>query len=482
MKLTPLCFNNFGSSEGPFVAVGHQLTWSLIDCCQASQDILQCPVWVLDSTSWESHFFQHLQQSNHIIAVLQGFEPNIVYQLVLHFRRTLTKGHHKDFRLLSVHAFMSLWQIIRSVRHFSSLPGAGTVVSVAALGGNGSAKIFSLLFFTNILMSPPCSTPTKSAMASAVSRHMSAWSLALNLWIKLPNSTSLSNTCPPLDLLSMDDPVELPNLAALSTVTLLVDFILFWLSLRPEHSFNMSAQFCDCVFSHIDLQIGPLSLHGFAALCGASVLTDCVDRLFPLLNILRCLWDLSIVSSNGGLPVFAIVDCLLQRQTHFFNSSCVAWWTTLCWCLNGRSSNFVSIRTIQTPVFRRLHLVNVGLKHKEPLQQKTMQWKISLLNEVTIGLCCWWIKWIKLTPSGTQLTPDLTSVPFATSDAHLLMWIATSSNTNCLSQWSSCLRLAKVTFVSLFHWSKQTHLRHALRSSAFRSEVDAADRRWMPEI
>jgi len=37
----------------------------------------------------------------------------------------------------------------------------------------------------------------------------------------------LPNTCPPLDLLSMDDPDELPNLAALSTVALVVDFILF---------------------------------------------------------------------------------------------------------------------------------------------------------------------------------------------------------------------------------------------------------------
>jgi len=61
----------------------------------------------------------------------------------------------------------------------------------------------------------------KSAMASVVNRCMSAWSSVLNLWIKLPNSISLPDTCPPLDLLSMDDPVELPNLAALSTVALL---------------------------------------------------------------------------------------------------------------------------------------------------------------------------------------------------------------------------------------------------------------------
>jgi len=35
----------------------------------------------------------------------------------------------------------------------SSWSRAGTVVSIAALGGNGSVKIISLLFFANILMS-----------------------------------------------------------------------------------------------------------------------------------------------------------------------------------------------------------------------------------------------------------------------------------------------------------------------------------------
>jgi len=72
--------------------------------------------------------------------------------------------------------------------------------------------------------------------------------------------------------------------------------------------------------------------------------------------------------------------------------------------------------------------VFVGLKHKEPLQRKTMQQKISLPNEVTIQLHFLWIKLIKLTPSGTQLMPDMTQVPFATLDAHLLTQTATSSN------------------------------------------------------
>jgi len=47
---------------------------------------------------------------------------------------------------------------------------------------------------------------------------------------------------------------------------------------------------------------------------------------------------------------------------------------------------------------------------------------------VIIGLYSWWIKLIKLTPSGTQLTPDMTPVPFATLDAHLIIQIAMSSN------------------------------------------------------
>jgi len=105
-----------------------------------------------------------------------------------------------------------------------------------------------------------CRMPTKSAMTSAVRSCMSAWSLALNLQIKLPNSISLPNTCPALDLLSMDDHDELPYLAALSTVALVVDFMLFQLSSSSEHSFNFSAQFCHCAFSHIDLEFPPIQL------------------------------------------------------------------------------------------------------------------------------------------------------------------------------------------------------------------------------
>jgi len=50
---------------------------------------------------------------------------------------------------------------------------------------------------------------------------------------------------------------------------------------------------------------------------------------------------------------------------------------------------------------------------------------------VTIQLCFLWIKLIKLTPSGIQLTPDMTPVPFATLGAHLLMQMAMSSNKLC---------------------------------------------------
>jgi len=47
---------------------------------------------------------------------------------------------------------------------------------------------------------------------------------------------------------------------------------------------------------------------------------------------------------------------------------------------------------------------------------------------VTIRLCSKWIKWIKLTPSGTQLTPDLTPFPFTILGAHLLIQIVMSFN------------------------------------------------------
>jgi len=49
---------------------------------------------------------------------------------------------------------------------------------------------------------------------------------------------------------------------------------------------------------------------------------------------------------------------------------------------------------------------------------------------VTIQLYFLWIKLIKLTPSGTQLTPDMKPVPFATLAAHLLIQIAISSNSD----------------------------------------------------
>jgi len=59
---------------------------------------------------------------------------------------------------------------------------------------------------------------------------------------------------------------------------------------------------------------------------------------------------------------------------------------------------------------------------------------------VTIRLYSWWIKWIKLTPSGIQLTPDLTPVLFATSDAHLLIQIAMSSNIHCaVKKYHTCV-------------------------------------------
>ena len=45
----------------------------------------------------------------------------------------------------------------------------------------------------------------------------------------------------------MDDPVELPNLAALSAVALVMDFILLQLSLSSENSFNECTVLLLCV-------------------------------------------------------------------------------------------------------------------------------------------------------------------------------------------------------------------------------------------
>jgi len=54
---------------------------------------------------------------------------------------------------------------------------------------------------------------------------------------------------------------------------------------------------------------------------------------------------------------------------------------------------------------------------------------LYLVNVIlTFRLYSWRIKWIKLTPSGIQLTTDLTPVPFTTLGAHLLIQIAISSN------------------------------------------------------
>jgi len=74
-------------------------------------------------------------------------------------------------------------------------------------------------------------------------------------------------------------------------------------------------------------------------------------------------------------------------------------------------------------------VVTVGSKHKELLQQMTALQKSSLPNKVTIELCSGGSNRPQLTPSGTQLTPDMTPVPFATSDGHLLTQTAMSSNT-----------------------------------------------------
>jgi len=77
----------------------------------------------------------------------------------------------------------------------------------------------------------------------------------------------------------------------------------------------------------------------------------------------------------------------------------------------------------------------------------TAQWKSSLLNKMTIQLCFLWIKLIKLAPSGTQVTPDMTPVPFAKLDAHLLIQIAMSSNNRVFSVASRVISSTQANLV-----------------------------------
>jgi len=176
-----------------------------------------------------------------------GFDPSVVHQLVLHFKRTLSKDHcsKKTFAFCSVHPVRSLWQVV-----------IAPVAPVAALFGNGSVKICALVLFTNILISLPCSAPAKSATAQ------------------------ICRSCHPVQLLclTLENAVELPNLAALSTVALLVDFILLQLSSRPEHSFNLSGHFDRCTFSHVDLQCQPSSELTLSCACGVAQ-SRCADPL-----------------------------------------------------------------------------------------------------------------------------------------------------------------------------------------------------------
>jgi len=143
----------------------------------------------------------------------------------------------------------------------------------------------------------------------------------------------------------MDDPVELPNLAVLSTVALLADFILFQLSLSSEHSFNLSVQFCVCAFSCVDqhpstqwqLSLVLLSLHGFVALCGASVLTDCIDRLtstcqtfFVSGTYRSSLPTVDPTQCSCADPLCDRTHCTLQLLCHFLCHSV----NFPCRCLN----------------------------------------------------------------------------------------------------------------------------------------------------
>ena len=83
----------------------------------------------------------------------------------------------------------------------------------------------------------------------------------------------------------------------------------------------MSEQFYCCVFSYVDLELPPvqLRLHGLVVVYGASVLTDCIDRLTSLVDRSSCDPHLSIVSSNGRCAFLgtyrsslATADILLQ--------------------------------------------------------------------------------------------------------------------------------------------------------------------------
>jgi len=355
------------------------------------------------------------------------------------------------------------------------------VAPVAALFGNGSVKICALVLFTNILISLPCSAPAKSATAQ------------------------ICRSCHPVQLLclTLENAVELPNLAALSTVALLVDFILLQLSSRPEHSFNLSGHFDRCTFSHVDLQCQPSSELTLSCACGVAQ-SRCAD---PLCWSLRCSSRSLLVLINRLLPtvdcashlsdcIQELTDCLLlvilQHSHHF----CMAQWTSLVdaqlkvqwlavWCLlvictfsgvlqtffdgprhssldtqwqrmfshavdlccrNNRQIN--KIGTIQMLAFNNVTHFGMFAKHWTTFcsNRRLCCGKTVCQNEWPSDSALTCRKWINRTPSGVQLTLDTTPIPFATLGAHLLLQFPCPQTEGVLvvskgMGWSWCLFL-----------------------------------------
>jgi len=251
---------------------------------------------------------------------------------------------------------------------------------------------------------------------------MSAWSSVLNLWIKSSNSISLPG--PPLDLLSMDDPVELPNLAALSTVALLVDFVLFQLPLSSERSFNECAVLLLCI-----------------QLCWPGIATDPTGCTVLHRCAVQSCWSSTPIDTLLLQKSPALVDRLFQRSCACFNSPhhlCVTWWTSSCRCLNGRSSDFASNTSlffVPSPAFCASSLMAFVDRLTCSLSSATQP--LACLNAMCVHVDHWTLTQRKMMFVVSLSVEQLKRLLFDTTTTSFGKMLDQNTK-NCSSRWLCC--------------------------------------------